>query len=112
MTALALFKSKTLSGSAMLVALVFFFMICAMFLPGLHHHEAETGGRNGYPSVSKDDDCAFCKLIAAFRSAEPATHGACFHLELPGEDFPNPCFQEPLRLVCHFPISSRAPPVF
>lgn len=112
MTALTLFRSKALRGSAALVALVFFFMVCAMFLPELHHHEAESGKSNGYTSVSKDDDCPFCKLIAAFRSVEPAIQGTCLHLKLPGADFQKTFFQEPPRLVCHFPISSRAPPVF
>ncbi len=112
MIALTLFRFKTLRGSAALVALVFFFMVCAMFLPGLHHHEAESGKRNGYTSASNDDDCPFCKLIAAFRNAEPARHGTCLHLELPDSGFQNPGLHEPPRLVCNFPISSRAPPVF
>lgn len=112
MTDLTLFRSKTLRGSAALVGLVFFIIVCAMFLPGLHHHDAESGKRNGYSSASNDDDCPFCELIAAFRSAQPATHGTCLHLELPSADFQKPCFQEPSRLVCNFPISSRAPPVF
>jgi hypothetical protein len=112
MTALALFRSKNLSGAVVLAVLVFFIMVCAVFLHGLHHHDTESGGRYGYAAASKNDDCPFCKLIAAFRSVEPAARGTCLYLELPGAGFQNPCLPEPPRLVCYFPISSRAPPVF